>query len=69
MKVNIEMPEKIIDFLYEKEYNRNERRYLFVSYLMTIIMSSTVDFQKNMEEWLDELTEEELNIIKHGHEL
>lgn len=69
MKVQVEIPENIMDMLYEREYTQKERMYFFRTYLMTIMLSIDVDFQNNMEEWLDELTEEEIDDIKNGKDL
>lgn len=69
MKVYIEIPENIMDLLYERGYTQKERTYFFKTYLMNIMNSIHDDFQTSMEEWLDELTEDEIDDIKHGKDL
>jgi DNA topoisomerase IA len=69
MKIYVEVPDRILDMLYERGYTQKERNYFFKSYLASIMFTIDDNFQVCMEEWLDELTEEEIEEIKEGKDL
>jgi DNA topoisomerase IA len=69
MKIYVEVPDRILDMLYERGYTQKERNYFFKSYLASIMFTMDDNFQVCMEEWLDELTEEEIKEIKEGKNL
>lgn len=69
MKIYVEVPDRILDMLYERGYTQKERNYFFKSYLASIMFTMDDNFQVCMEEWLDELTEEEIEEIKEGKDL
>jgi hypothetical protein len=69
MKVYVEIPERVMDLLYERGYTQKERTYFFKTYLISIMFTMDDNFQVCLEEWLDELTEEEIEEIKQGKDL
>ena len=69
MKVYVEIPERVMDLLYERGYTQKERTYFFKHYIMSIMFAIDEDFLVGLEDWLDELTEEEIDDIKHGKDL
>lgn len=69
MKIYVEVPDRILDMLYERGYTQKERNYFFKSYLASIMFTMDDNFQICMEEWLDELTVEEIEEIKEGKDL
>lgn len=69
MKVYIEIPDNIMDVIKDRGYTQKETVNMFKTYIMYI--TSTVDraFECEIDQWMDELSEEQIENIKQGVDL